>query len=1452
MPEIKNTFIKSKMNKDLDARLLPNGEYRDAINVSVSTSEGPDVGAVENIIGNKIIANFGLNDSNLDFIGFGQDQTNDLVFCFLTNYEDNTNSTFGKFASADASSSTTSKTKTASRHYICLHNLKTNASHILAQGPFLNFSKTNRITNVNVLEDLLFWTDDRNQPRKLNWRRALENGPNYYSKEDHISVSKYAPVNSIQFVKDTGLPLGIGVAPAQSRLEPCWRNETEKYLPCFYATTGVFKDDSSGDWWFNIDIANARPGYDSDYFKVTVNTTLGLPLGVGGTAWDKNIKVINKTKNDGVEVWVYQVAISSVIYPGLFDAGNALAFSSVAPDTAGYAHDVDTDSLGWESGDVLEFFMLNPDYNILFDGDKDFLKEKFPRFSYRFKYDDDEYSLIAPWSQVSFVPNQFGYFNYNDDEKIKQTSVVEFMKNWITTVDLFFKLPSAPNELLEDLHIKEIQLLYNSSDEENVKVLADLKGSDLNKGCVARIAALGSLPVGSGYTNGTFNIELPSVSGKGCVCQFTFAGGQLTAFGTTPTGLNDAKGENYTLNEAIEVPDGAGGGGSGAFITIAELTNEYLYTYSSQAPIKTLPQKTLFRVSDITPLKAKTQEVVGNRVMYGNFIQNSETPSKLDYSLSISEKNVSEFTNASATATDVIQFPNHTLKQNRSYQVGVVLYDRYGRASNVILNDENSNSDKSKSTVFAPLTNGGVDPLRWTGNNIKITFNSPIESVKTDSYVGLWSETNPLGWYSYRVVVKQVEHEYYNVYVPGALSGNVLYKDNDTQIDYSNLNKFAHLALFNNNINKVPKDLQTIGPSDNLYSSDVELFCRVAYTSISTSSFPINTTANINERSISEQKTIPTGMDVVTLKSFREFGDWTSRKGVDGFWETAEWDQNIAPSGAWTGKPNYNLFCYPDNASPTATPAAPNIPSGSDPVDPFFLDDNKNPVIATISTSQRVGFTREFQYNPSGTYTTKIFSTRLGIYETKPKKEQLDLFYETSTSGLISELNESITSGLPTTFPDNITSFFGSFQENDTPGTPASNAFEVIDTVGNKINDPLSIVNLVSVTDSNGNIVVPSPFQINEVTPGSIGVSPTFEVRTNTLFVYDSQSSIQDEYNLTMTAEDGSGNVSAPFVHTLKLTNVQPSILRGEVYRSWFSNLAAPYNQGNALSYSALVANSTINSVDSNLYNGQFGELEIVNNPYDDPVAVAPKEALTQITTFNETPDSNGHTGVIAINNFIPADLEPRSMALPASFFLTQFSPQSVSGGGTYISTSNQIVGAKYWLPLISFTRFENGSADTANNTHDLFFRVANSWIKTGTIPKNSLYLPANEGNNVFTNFSEKGWYTNNSNTYYNWQGEAGPWSNNSIYNGGYWWGSYGNSPSLYSTFPMTVPPVRQSSGTAGSPGNWDYPGSENYWRAYQFTFDISCIDAYGGLSNGAAGSLPSGTFRFRFYVVAD
>ena len=44
MPELKRLFVKGRMNQDLDERLVPNGEYRDALNIQIATTEGNNGG----------------------------------------------------------------------------------------------------------------------------------------------------------------------------------------------------------------------------------------------------------------------------------------------------------------------------------------------------------------------------------------------------------------------------------------------------------------------------------------------------------------------------------------------------------------------------------------------------------------------------------------------------------------------------------------------------------------------------------------------------------------------------------------------------------------------------------------------------------------------------------------------------------------------------------------------------------------------------------------------------------------------------------------------------------------------------------------------------------------------------------------------------------------------------------------------------------------------------------------------------------------------------------------------------------------------------------------------------------------------------------------------------------------------------------------------------------------
>ena len=52
MAEFKRNFAGSKMNKDMDERLTAKGEYKDALNVQVSTSESGEIGALETMLGN--------------------------------------------------------------------------------------------------------------------------------------------------------------------------------------------------------------------------------------------------------------------------------------------------------------------------------------------------------------------------------------------------------------------------------------------------------------------------------------------------------------------------------------------------------------------------------------------------------------------------------------------------------------------------------------------------------------------------------------------------------------------------------------------------------------------------------------------------------------------------------------------------------------------------------------------------------------------------------------------------------------------------------------------------------------------------------------------------------------------------------------------------------------------------------------------------------------------------------------------------------------------------------------------------------------------------------------------------------------------------------------------------------------------------------------------------------
>ena len=91
MPEIKHNFSQGKMDKDSDERLVKNGQYRDANNIEVSTSEGSDVGVVQSLKGNTAIADVGSTSTFAGGVCVGSysDEKNNCAYWFVT-----TNSTW--------------------------------------------------------------------------------------------------------------------------------------------------------------------------------------------------------------------------------------------------------------------------------------------------------------------------------------------------------------------------------------------------------------------------------------------------------------------------------------------------------------------------------------------------------------------------------------------------------------------------------------------------------------------------------------------------------------------------------------------------------------------------------------------------------------------------------------------------------------------------------------------------------------------------------------------------------------------------------------------------------------------------------------------------------------------------------------------------------------------------------------------------------------------------------------------------------------------------------------------------------------------------------------------------------------------------------------------------------------------------------------------------------------
>ena len=175
MPEIKNNFTSGKMNKDLDERLIPPDQYRDALNLDIVTSEGDDVGAFENTFGNTIKSDLSSHYPLENFICIGSfvQQENNKILWFICG--DNVDI----IAEYDPSTEIVSpvlvdakKTQAPLVEYLGTSTEKYPDGW--GTGSFLRFDPNHLITGINVMDGMLFWTDNNTEPKKINIERCKQ------------------------------------------------------------------------------------------------------------------------------------------------------------------------------------------------------------------------------------------------------------------------------------------------------------------------------------------------------------------------------------------------------------------------------------------------------------------------------------------------------------------------------------------------------------------------------------------------------------------------------------------------------------------------------------------------------------------------------------------------------------------------------------------------------------------------------------------------------------------------------------------------------------------------------------------------------------------------------------------------------------------------------------------------------------------------------------------------------------------------------------------------------------------------------------------------------------------------------------------------------------------------------------------------------------------------------
>ena len=153
MPQnFEDKYPNNGINRDDEGRYLKINDSRYILNTRAGSSEDNNVGAIENIKGTTEV-NFDLPDGVNKCIGSEGDQTTHSNFFFIWN--------------------------SLGSHTIYRYFPSDRTVRILVQDSILNFSEFDLINDIDVVDDMLKWRDVNNPPRKINFKKADVDNPDF-------------------------------------------------------------------------------------------------------------------------------------------------------------------------------------------------------------------------------------------------------------------------------------------------------------------------------------------------------------------------------------------------------------------------------------------------------------------------------------------------------------------------------------------------------------------------------------------------------------------------------------------------------------------------------------------------------------------------------------------------------------------------------------------------------------------------------------------------------------------------------------------------------------------------------------------------------------------------------------------------------------------------------------------------------------------------------------------------------------------------------------------------------------------------------------------------------------------------------------------------------------------------------------------------------------------------